>query len=122
MAMDIKARSMTMRRTFSFYVTATDAARIRQCGDIADAVVVAGASGPAVVRKLRLEGWSGTVLFDRVGYSSVSRTSNGASPQPDKPVFAPTLVDDRRGRAGVKSPGARAPVERTALRGSKPRR
>jgi hypothetical protein len=62
----------TLNRTFSFYVSGTDGGRIRYCADHADAVVICGSAGPATVRSLRGEGWNGTTLFDRAGYTTRS--------------------------------------------------
>jgi hypothetical protein len=68
MNLELAPPSLTLRGTFSFYVSGSDAERIRTCAEGADAIVVAGASGPMTVRQLRNEGWTGTVLFDRVSY------------------------------------------------------
>jgi hypothetical protein len=62
-------RPITLRQTFSFYVSGKDPVRIRACAEQADAVVVAGGSGPASVKKLRAEGWTDAVLFDRGAYA-----------------------------------------------------
>ena len=62
----------TLNRTFSFYTSGTDGGRIRYCADHADAVVICGSAGPATVRSLRGEGWNGTTLFDRAGYTTRS--------------------------------------------------
>lgn len=61
---------VTLRQTFSFYVSGKHPERIRACAEQADAVVVAGSGGPASVRRLRTEGWTGAVLFDRGAYAS----------------------------------------------------
>jgi hypothetical protein len=68
MNLKLASASLTLRGTFSFYVSGSDAQRIRTCAEGADAIVAAGASGPMTVRQLRNEGWTRTVLFDRVGY------------------------------------------------------
>ena len=64
MATAIKSHPVTLRQTFSFYVPGNDPKRIQACAEQADAVVVSGRLGPASVRKLRENGWNGTVLFD----------------------------------------------------------
>jgi hypothetical protein len=60
---------ITLDRTFSFYVAGKDPVAIRECTDRADSVVVGGSAGPAAVRRLRSDGWDGTAIFDRAGYS-----------------------------------------------------
>jgi len=66
--MSIAPTPVTLRSTFSFYVGDRNAERIRLCAGFADAVVVSGPNGPAVVNTLRAEGWHHPVLFDRAGY------------------------------------------------------
>ena len=61
---------VTLRQTFSFYVSGKHPERIWACAEQADAVVVAGSGGPASVRRLRTEGLTGAVLFDRGAYAS----------------------------------------------------
>ncbi len=74
MAIDLKSRPLTLRQTFSFYVSGKDPDWIKACAGQADAVTVAGSAGPASVRRLRNDDWTGTVLFDRAAY--VNRTSD----------------------------------------------
>jgi hypothetical protein len=69
MAITLGSRPVTLRQTFSFYVSGKDPERVRACAEQADAVVVAGSGGPASVRRLRTEGWTGAVLFDRGAYA-----------------------------------------------------
>ena len=69
MATAIKSHPVTLRQTFSFYVPGNDPKRIQACAEQADAVVVSGRLGPASVRKLRENGWNGTVLFDGAAYA-----------------------------------------------------
>lgn len=59
---------VTLRHTFSFYVSAGRPEVIRRVSGLPDAVVVLGSSGPSVVRGLRAEGWDVAVLFDRGAY------------------------------------------------------
>ena len=69
MAIALSPHPVTLRQTFSFYVSGKDSERIRACAEKADAVVASGSSGPASVQRLRSDGWTGTVLFDRAAYS-----------------------------------------------------
>lgn len=64
------SRTLTLRQTFSFYVSGRDPNRIRTCAELADSVVVSGSSGPKTVNRLRKEGWKGIVLFDRAAYTN----------------------------------------------------
>jgi hypothetical protein len=67
----IVARSpVTLRQTFSFYVSAGKPHIVERASTMADAVVVAGRSGPSVVQRLREKGWDAPVLFDAGSYVS----------------------------------------------------
>lgn len=61
-------RVATLLPTFSFYVPSSDQNLIRGCAASADAVVVHGSAGPAVVCALRRDGFGGPALFDGAGY------------------------------------------------------
>jgi hypothetical protein len=63
----------TLRETFSFYITGRKPERIRECAEIADAIIVAGVRGPSAVQQLRQSGWGGTVLFDGTRYLDVQK-------------------------------------------------
>jgi len=69
MALALSSHPVTLRQTFSFYVSGKDSEWIRACAEQADAVVASGSSGPTSVQRLRNDGWSGTVPFDRAAYS-----------------------------------------------------
>ena len=70
MTVHLHPRPATLASTFSFYLPSHDAATLAVVDSVADAVTVKGPDGPAVVRKLRQEGWDAPVIFDRTGYDS----------------------------------------------------
>ena len=70
MTIRLDPRPATLAGTFSFYVPSYDEATLAVVDSVADAVTVKGPNGPAVVRKLRQEGWDAPVIFDRTGYDS----------------------------------------------------
>ena len=72
MTVVINPRVPTLRDTFSFYVSGRSPNLILESGDVADAVVVAGADGPKTVRRLREDGWICPVLFDGAAYDKRS--------------------------------------------------
>lgn len=62
----------TLDTSFSFYVHTADPIAVRESAMAADAVIVRGQEGPALVRAIRLAGWEGTALFDLAGYEDRS--------------------------------------------------
>ncbi|MGH9102367.1 MAG: hypothetical protein ACRDYD_05215, partial [Acidimicrobiales bacterium] len=117
MAIALESRPLTLRQTFSFYVSGKDPDRIRACAEQADAVVVAGGSGPASVRRLRTVGWAGAVLFDRgeyahhgleldplrwfddqrgAGADRILTPGHWVGSEPDHPPFAEQIEDEMK--------------------------
>jgi hypothetical protein len=61
-------QQQVLEEFFSFYVPASNPGLLVECGALADAVTVKGPAGPSTARRLREQGWEGSVLFDRTGY------------------------------------------------------
>ena len=68
MSLIVAQSPVTLRQTFSFYVSAGKPHIVERASTMADAVVVAGRSGPSVVQRLREKGWDAPVLCDAGSY------------------------------------------------------
>lgn len=61
---------VTLRPSFSFYVSASNVGLILRAADFGDSVTIVGKGGPSVIRTLRRGGFQRPVLFDGQGYKT----------------------------------------------------
>jgi hypothetical protein len=64
----VSNRPITLRKSFSFYVPASQPETLEAVSSLVDAVTVCGPRGPEVIKSLRRQGWNTPVIFDRAGY------------------------------------------------------